>query len=538
MVSDLVLPENRPGLEWVASIPAEWTTPTERLLLVALALDSFDGFTCAPGRDALMAFCGVRHVRTFQRLRDSLTTPNTERPALLAADIVNGRHTRYRLLRPDSERLSGADSESLSGEPDLSAVPDSERLSGSSAGNHARPDAVPVSSTCQQDLSAVPDSDSLSHPSLPLPTLREGERKGEALTAPPPDGGALTRLPVAKVRDIITAVIPEQAQAGINCGNFDLGDVVTTVLARGWTVDALAVVLGDMGKASKSPTGQAISRLRALADTDPQAVILPTTTTTTTTSTATVDVFAEQDQQAVRLFCKWTGADRDPLAATLAEFVGRGLHVEADLYRDNYSNVALDLPGLNGETFWIDWEAFDGTTDYGHEACNVIRACFDGLPLTDAEYKALARLGKVKYKPERDDFEVSTDRPSIAALRRFVDVAHPIALAAAERATQQPPAPAKATPKAKPTPTPADVSHVLANDPRRPGADGFAHFDPPGRATHRPPGHDQAVRQADDLERKRQQRALADIDDPAILEALAALQANGIPADPQQENTP
>lgn len=127
-MSGIALPENRPALEWVASLPADWVTPTERLLLLALALDSFDGHTCAPGRDALMRFCGIRHVRTFQRTRDSLASPTTERPALLSLDLVKGRHTRYRLQR-DSESLSGDDSERLSGEPDMSARPDSESLS-------------------------------------------------------------------------------------------------------------------------------------------------------------------------------------------------------------------------------------------------------------------------------------------------------------------------------------------------------------------------------------------------------------------------
>jgi hypothetical protein len=269
-MSDLGLPENRPALAWVASLEAEMTTPSERLLLIALALDSYDGRTCAPGRDALMGFCGIRHVRTFQRLRDSLTKPNEERPALIAADVVKGRHTRYRFL-PDSEPLTGGDSEPLSGQPNMSARVDSESLSGDESPNLS---AQPVSTSCQHDMSAVHDSDSLSHPSLPLPTLREGERKGEALAAPPPPGGARSRLTVAEVRDTITAVVPAVAVNGVDCSNPDLSAALAQAQASGWTTDLMAAALADMPAPKKSATGQVIARLRDLAGKDPEAIIL------------------------------------------------------------------------------------------------------------------------------------------------------------------------------------------------------------------------------------------------------------------------
>lgn len=294
-MSGLGLPENRPALARVASVPADWTTPSERLLLLALALDSFDGNTCAPGRDALMSFCGIRHVRTFQRLRDSLATATDARPALIEVDALSGRHTRYRLL-PDSERLSGGDSESLSGPSNLSARPDSKPLSGDEMADlSARPD----STTCQHDLSARPDSDSLSYPSLPLPTHREGEREGGTLSAPAPVGAARPRLSVADVRDIVGYIVPATAMGnGVKCNNPDLVNALQAASERGWTIDALAASLSDMPAPKSSATGLLITRLKALADTDPASIA--TAAQTNEVAAAALDVDQSNDVQRCR----------------------------------------------------------------------------------------------------------------------------------------------------------------------------------------------------------------------------------------------
>ena len=461
MVSDLGLPENRPALAWVASIPADWTTPTERLLLVALALDSFDGRSCAPGRDALMTFCGIRHVRTFQRLRDSLTSATLDRPALIAADVVSGRHTRYRFA-PDSNSLSGADSNSLSGDPDLSAVPDSNSLSGQRTTPTARPDAVPVSTTCQHDLSAVPDSNSLSHPSLPLPTHREGERKEEALAAPPPDGGALTRPTVAQVRDIITAVTPAVAVHGVDCANTDLADALGQAMAAGWTTESMAAVLADMPAPKKSPTGQAIARLRDLAGKDPQAIIL----TSAATSTAVRrDPLAEQDQRTVATFCKWSGADRAVLSAALSDFEEQGLIVDATM-RAEHPSIWVMHPDI--EDAWrVRWQANRDPRhpDDASENYNDLVADLEGdaCDLTAADHAALGRLGEITTD-RYGHITVDVSAPNVSALRRAVKVTLPMALAACQRAAQPSPAPTGAMPAGSATrPEHRSVAEAMAD---------------------------------------------------------------------------
>ena len=172
-MSDLAIPENRPALAWIMDIPTDWVTPTERLLLLALALDSYDGNTCAPGRDGIMRLAGIKYVSSFTRARDALTQPTEYRPALLAVDALKGRHTRYQLLRDVRESRTGDVRESQTGQPEMSARD--------------------VRESCPPEMSAEVVRESRTYPPS-LPTPREEGREGEALTAPAPEGAARPRL--------------------------------------------------------------------------------------------------------------------------------------------------------------------------------------------------------------------------------------------------------------------------------------------------------------------------------------------------------
>ncbi|WP_134768589.1 hypothetical protein [Nocardioides sp. 1609] len=112
----------RPAVALVAALPASWTTEADRLVLLALACDSFDGQTSAPGADNLAAWTGLHRGTVYDVVR-RLQSPTSIRPALVAvADTRRGRRrTRYRLTLPDVEPSSEADSCEPSGQHDGSA---------------------------------------------------------------------------------------------------------------------------------------------------------------------------------------------------------------------------------------------------------------------------------------------------------------------------------------------------------------------------------------------------------------------------------
>lgn len=102
-------PESRPAMRAVAALPMEWkVTGNSRALLLALAADSYDGHTCAPGRDALLQATGL-WVSQYRAAVDDLTRPQTlrsrngrtiERPALLA--VHRSRFVEFELLFVDA----------------------------------------------------------------------------------------------------------------------------------------------------------------------------------------------------------------------------------------------------------------------------------------------------------------------------------------------------------------------------------------------------------------------------------------------------
>lgn len=431
-MSGLVLPENRPALALVASVPSDWTTPSERLLLLALALDSFDGKTCAPGRDALMSFCGIRHVRTFQRLRDSLAAANDARPALIEVDALSGRHTRYRLL-PDSERLSGGDSESLSGAPDLSARPDSERLSGRDVTPALQPDARPVSTTCQHDLSGRPDSDSLSYPSSPLPTQREGEREEDGATAPAPQGADTTRLE-ADVFAVLRQRWPDD-QPVVSKRSRRL---LTELRAAGW--DDAAIVAGVRGIPPKprSPALLLEKHLKLLlTDSEPRDFGPVSTVDITDTPTVaaalpignTPNPADGVNQKRLAAACKAHGVKQSLFADMCADLAGRGFTVEPlsydrDIGQDNLLRVRH--PAAPG------WECNWPIT--AHRGGTLEAVIEPDLEPTEADREHLIRFWPV----ELDDnwLTVTPAIVDVATFRQLIDKTYPIAASLAYQTTE------------------------------------------------------------------------------------------------------
>lgn len=92
--------ESRPAVALVAALPASYgLKPAERLVLLALACDSFDGLTTAPGMDALAEWTGLFRGAAYDVVR-ALCQPTDRRPALLERDsTTRGRNrTVFRLL--------------------------------------------------------------------------------------------------------------------------------------------------------------------------------------------------------------------------------------------------------------------------------------------------------------------------------------------------------------------------------------------------------------------------------------------------------
>ncbi len=95
----LVVDGPRPAVEWVASLPTEWTTTRERLVLFALACDAYDSVS-APGGAALSAWSGLINGRLYEVL-GKLATANDVRPALIQ------RVDRHGMPIPEGKRYGG-----------------------------------------------------------------------------------------------------------------------------------------------------------------------------------------------------------------------------------------------------------------------------------------------------------------------------------------------------------------------------------------------------------------------------------------------
>lgn len=535
-MSDLAIPENRPALAWIMDIPTDWVTPTERLLLLALALDSYDGNTCAPGRDGIMRLAGIKYVSSFTRARDALTQPTEYRPALLAVDALKGRHTRYQLLRDVRESRTGDVRESQTGQPEMSARDVRESRTGS---QDAEMSAEVVRESCPPEMSAEVVRESRTYPPS-LPTPREEGREGEALTAPAPEGAARPRLTVGEIRDMVTAVVPATAiGTGIKCDNDDLADALATATANGWDTGRLRAALADMPAPKSSPTGLLIKRLQALADSDPAAVVLASTDAYAEATehqepqrtAPTVNPADQVNQNRLAKACKAHGVKVTLFADLCADLAGRGFTVEPLAHDDDSDQDLLLLVKHPDVPAWqCEWPLT------AHRSMNLLAVLDPDLEATEADRDHLAR----HWHTELDDgwIFVNPSTVDLATFRQLVERTHQLAERLARAACERQPQAASQLPKAKAAPTatytPPPVSEVLGAEPPDQYRPGMSAPQPGHDRGYRPPGHDQAVRAKDNAERLRQAQALAQ-NDPAVAEALAALQRGALITDDQED---
>jgi hypothetical protein len=103
--SPLVVDGTREWVQWVAALPADWTTDGERLVMTMLACDAYVNES-APGIDNMAAWTGMNR-RSVQRTLLGLLSPNANRPALLVkTNISKGKAaSRYRFQPPPTAEV-------------------------------------------------------------------------------------------------------------------------------------------------------------------------------------------------------------------------------------------------------------------------------------------------------------------------------------------------------------------------------------------------------------------------------------------------
>jgi len=111
--------ESRPAVALVTALPAKYELKhSERWVLMALALDSYDGKTAAPSYEALAAWTGLLHGTVGEALKN-LVNPNEHRPALLArAEYRRARRTVWQLLLEPSSTAGGDSAVKSPAQPD------------------------------------------------------------------------------------------------------------------------------------------------------------------------------------------------------------------------------------------------------------------------------------------------------------------------------------------------------------------------------------------------------------------------------------
>jgi hypothetical protein len=225
-------PDSRPALGWVLGLPPDWTTTNERLVLLVLAADSYDGCTCSPTRDAIRRASGLWADAVHKAIR-GLSEPRQltsgERPALLQVTrgtSGRGRRTVYRFMvgetrpRTPSETSDGVESITV-GDAVGDTVGDAV---GDTVGEFRR------------------------HPSSPFPSEEEERRR------------------------VIRALIPSSwSGVAVLCDDPRLQGVLTDLLEDGWTPELLRQVCSTLPRPRKSPTGLLAKHLAQLREHAPAA---------------------------------------------------------------------------------------------------------------------------------------------------------------------------------------------------------------------------------------------------------------------------
>jgi hypothetical protein len=91
----------RPAFAWVSSLPKHWTDSGQRVVLMALAADSFDGIDCRPRPVDLELWTGLHRsplYRAIERLEQVMTFdnhPETRPPLLVRVQDPGQRNRRF-----------------------------------------------------------------------------------------------------------------------------------------------------------------------------------------------------------------------------------------------------------------------------------------------------------------------------------------------------------------------------------------------------------------------------------------------------------
>jgi hypothetical protein len=96
-VTRLEVDGSRPAVAWVTALPPGAVTHLERLVLLVLACDSYDGETSAPGRDNLRIWCGASNNNVIDRALKGLI----EKGFVIKMPGVPRRRITFRLALPD-----------------------------------------------------------------------------------------------------------------------------------------------------------------------------------------------------------------------------------------------------------------------------------------------------------------------------------------------------------------------------------------------------------------------------------------------------
>jgi hypothetical protein len=101
MNAPLEVDGDRPAVAWVSELPADWLTIGDRFVLLAIACDSYDGKSAAPGHANLSAWTGIQQ-STVRAIVGRLCEPTAKRPALLRREQNRGHYrATLVLLRPE-----------------------------------------------------------------------------------------------------------------------------------------------------------------------------------------------------------------------------------------------------------------------------------------------------------------------------------------------------------------------------------------------------------------------------------------------------
>jgi hypothetical protein len=251
---------NRPAVELVAALPRDLTSPGERLVLLALACDSYDGHTTAPAAHHLAAWTGM-HLSSVRGILRDLQQPTERRPALLAVDVPSRgkRRTVYRLQldgQPsgDAGRLKNDQPSGEAGRLDQAQPsPNRPPTVGEPSGHAGRSTVGEPSGHADPSLSLTTPSPSPASPATttassaaPVHEQQQEEEEEEEARDDDQEQGAPHPLPDDDTEHDLTAVVlkhlPADLRRELTADLRTLAAACHNLTAAGWTRDDLEQV--------------------------------------------------------------------------------------------------------------------------------------------------------------------------------------------------------------------------------------------------------------------------------------------------------